>query len=191
MYNGLYWSKHTKIRIRKSNCHVYWSMRSCKTNLRWLLSNTPSEIRPKLLWEKLKTNLEQNRQRPALGFTRKPWFYEARLHAKSKPITCMTEDLNWAEDKGGKVYVWNVGTHAPIAPQLSELISISLCARNKTRHIQKFLWKRGAAWFSFKIFFWGGIETRPGRIWTAITVCLWSIISQSLRKVPFTWWALQ
>ncbi len=65
----------------------------------------------------------------------------------------MTEDLNWAEDKGGKGYVWNVGSHAPIAHQLSELISISLCAQNKTRHIQKFLWKCGAAWFSFKIFF--------------------------------------
>ncbi len=42
--NGLYWSKHTEISIRTSNSHVYWSMRSCATNLRWLLSNTPSEI---------------------------------------------------------------------------------------------------------------------------------------------------
>lgn len=152
-YNGLYWSKHTEISIRTSNSHVSWSMRSCETNLRWLLSNKPSEISPKLLWEKLKTNLKQNRQRPGVGVMRKPGFYEAWVHAESKPITCMTEDLNWAEDKGGKAYVWNVGSHAPIAHQLSELISISLCAWNKTRHIQKFLWKREAAWFSFKIFF--------------------------------------
>lgn len=70
-------------------------------------------------------------------------------------------------------------------------MSISLRARNKTRHFQKFLWKRGAAWFSFKIFFGGvGTETRLGRIWTAITMRLWSIISQSQREASFTWWAL-
>lgn len=39
-------------------------------------------------------------------------------------------------------------------------------------------------------FFWGETETRLGRIWTAITMRLWSIISQSQREVSFTWWAL-
>ncbi len=176
--------------IRTSNSHVYWSMRSCETNLRWLLSNTPSEISPKLLWEKLKTNLEQNQQRPALVVMRKPGFYEAWVHAKSKPITCMTEDLNWAEDKGGEAYVWNVGSRAPIVHQLSELISISLCARNKMRHIQNFF-ESVERLDSLSRFFWGRIETRPGRIWTAITMHLWSIDSQSQREVLFTWWALE
>lgn len=57
--------------------------------------------------------------------------------------------------------------HTPIAYQLSELISISLRARNKTRHFQKFLWKHGAAWFSFKIFifFWRGGWNR-NKAWT-------------------------
>lgn len=45
--------------------------------------------------------------------------------------------------------------------------------------------------FLSRFFFWGGeTETRLGRIWTAITMRLWSIISQSQREVSFTWWAL-
>lgn len=42
-----------------------------------------------------------------------------------------------------------------------------------------------------RFFFGGRIETRPRWIWTAITMHLWSIISQSQREVLFTWWALE
>lgn len=190
-YTKSYWIKHTEISIGTSNSHVYWRMRSCETNLRWMLSNMPSEICPKLLWEKLKTNLEQNWQRPALGVTRKPGFYEARVHAKSKPITCMTEDLNWAEDKGGK-RMFEMSPHT-LRLHISYQSSLAYpFVLERRRDTSKSFFESVERLDSLSRFFFGGrIETRPRWIWTAITMHLWSIISQSQREVLFTWWALE
>ncbi len=171
--------------IRTSNSHVYWSMRSCETNLRWLLSNTPSEISPKLLWEKLKTNLEQNRQRPALVVMRRP----GCMRKANRSPACL-RILTEPKTKGGE-RMFEMSAHA-LRLYISYQSSLAYPCVHETRwDTSKNVFESVERLDSLSRFFWGRIKTRPGRIWTAITMHLWSIDSQSQREVLFTWWALE
>lgn len=101
----------------------------------------------------------------------------------------MTEDLNWAEDKRGK-RMSEMSAHT-LRLHISYQTSLAYpCVHQTRRDTSKSFFESVEQLDFLSRFFGGETETRLGRIWTAITMRLWSIISQSQREVSFTWWAL-